>query len=147
MGAVNINKTILIFTSIGILFIIQYLYISQYKIEPIKLSKVSQVTADTKLTGTWWFMVKDKDDAKIAEYGIKLPKVEFDKNNLIISGGREIKKIEYKSQLSFPFFKSHFAKVTLSRQAHPYTWFIYKIHKIDVYHDEHLPPEADILLE
>lgn len=129
---------VLIIILFGIRF---YLYTQKFF---INIEKVGEVYSEKSLTGGYWFLVHNKDDYKFIENNITIPDIDYKSNNLIISNGREIVKIEYKRKNTFPYKKSHFVNVTFGKELHSHTWFIYKIHKIDIYYDER---SEEVLIE
>jgi len=119
-----------------VLVIIGVAYYINAKNYTINITKVGQAYSEKELVGGWWFTVISNSDKRIKEYNIKLPDINFNTNNLVISDGREIKKMFFMKKSAFPFTKSHFANVLFGSELHSHTWFIYKIDKIDIYRDE-----------
>jgi hypothetical protein len=127
---------ITVFIIIAFIFLGITFYLNANRSLDIKIENLCEVKSENPLTGGWWFTVSENDDPRLTEYGIILPEVDFNSYNLIISDGREIKDIKFIRDKSFPFKKTHFVDVLFGKQLHPYTWFIYKLNKISIYHDE-----------
>ena len=79
-----------------ILLIIVYVLYYPVKVD-MKLILVDTIVTSEKLS--YWRTVCAEDDevAKgLKKMGIKIPEIDFKKNNLIVSQGKEIKSISYK---------------------------------------------------
>jgi hypothetical protein len=116
---------------------------------PVKvdLKEVARLNTSEELPGTWWFSVFSENDRVEEDYNVKLPKNDYTKNYLVISGGREMKQLSFKRISKFESqYKEHpyFGDAILKKQLHPHTIFVYRIDKIRVKYDDLSWPKVKI---
>lgn len=113
----------------------------------VELQEMEPINTEADLPGTWWTTVFDENHSISKDYNIELPKVDFTKNNLIISAGREIKSLTYtrKSKYTLPY-KGHpyVGDVILKRQLYAHKFFVYKIDKLYILDDDINWPDVKI---
>lgn len=105
----------------------------------VRFNEIALVHTNEELTGTWWTTISDENSSIEKKYSIKLPKVDYKKKCLIISGGRELKQLTYtrKSKYSLPY-KEHpyVGNAILRGKLHPNTIFVYETNKINLVYDD-----------
>lgn len=104
----------------------------------IVITKIAEVNSNSKLEGGWWFQVCDSKNKYLSQYGISIPKTDFNKNYLIISNGREIIKMKRIKKGTFPFKETHFAEAIFGKELHSDTWFIYSMPSYRIFADERI---------
>ncbi|WP_202710325.1 hypothetical protein [Sporosalibacterium faouarense] len=91
-------------------------------------------------------MFGEKHSAAI-DYKITFPDNDFNKNYLIITGGREMKKLTYKrlSKFYLPYKENFYVgKAVLKGEIYPHTIFVYKIDKLLIKYDDISWPKVRI---
>ena len=137
------NSIILITIALLTAALIYYWYVP---VEP-KLIEIARINTDGELSGTWWTTVFSEEHSITRKYNIKLPDINYSKNNLIVSGGREIKILTYtrNSKFKLPYKKKHYVgEAILKNEFYPHTLFVYKIDKIPIKYDDIGWPDVKI---
>jgi len=125
-------KTILVSVSIilAIFFGVKYYLDTARK---VKIYEEYQVYSERKTWGLAWNIIPDENTRQVLmeEFRIKIPKIDFNKNYLLMSDGRRIKKITYKigSKYKWQYDVSK-GIATFEGKHYLHTVFIYKINKV-----------------
>lgn len=87
----------------------------------------------------------DKNHSVVKNYGLNFSSIDFSKHNLIVSGGREIKRMTYSRGEKLPYGKEVYKGTAIFKnRLYPYTIFVYQIDKINIHNDDLSAPELRI---
>lgn len=130
-------KKKLLIISIGVIVIMAILIKLWTEGSYVKLEKIKEVQVDKTFKGDYWHMVDENRKDYLKLYNLNPLDFDLTSYNIVISEGREILKMKYKRERTFPFKQTKYIKTVLGNELFKNKIFIYKIDKEDkVYIDE-----------
>lgn len=141
------KKIIILIITFILFFVVIVFYM--YKPISIEFTEVARVNTDEKLKGTWYTVITNEKQSIIQEYNIPISAVDFDKNYLLISGGREINQITYTraSKYITPYKGTYLGKEIYKKELNEHTLYVYIIKKIHLINNEQAELPATLRLE
>jgi hypothetical protein len=102
----------------------------------LELSDEKEVHSERITQGKFWMIIQSEEARTLVmkDYGIQLPENDFNKNYLLISDGRKIKKIKYRL-ISKYLWQYEFPKgvATFGKEYYPHSIFVYKTNRIYIH--------------
>ena len=148
----KINKSsiaLIVIALIGLLLTIIYWSLPV----PVTLELIATKEMSSAIEKAHWSAITEKSDLDIVtkyyldHYGVEIPYVDFSKNNLVISMGRQIKKLSYKrfSKYQLPYsWHPYVGDALFGKEFTPKHIYFYKIDKVEVMYDDITWPEVQI---
>jgi len=118
--------TIVLFTIIVVIGLLYYYFAIDTR---VKMTKISEIEVEKQLKGDYWHMVDENRIEYLSIFNIDQNTLNLKDYNIVIAEGREIKRMQYKREKSFPFRTTFFTKTVMGKDLYPNKLFIYKIDK------------------
>lgn len=143
------NKKIFIIIIIIMLLSLAVIVLYMYKPISVEFTEIVRVNTGETLEGTWYTVITNEKQSIIQEYNIPISIVDFDKNYLLISCGREISQITYTkaSKYDTPYKGTYIGKEIYKKKLYEHTIFVYKIKKIHLLNEEQAELPSPLRLE
>jgi|GEM_PF-5467616 len=131
-------KKYLLYASIAVIAIMVVVLVKTWMKEgDVKLEKIKEIEMDKTFNGDYWHMVDENRIEYLKLYNLSQDDFDLTSYNIVISEGREIIKMRYKREKTFPFRLTKYTKTVLGSELHSNKIFIYKVDKKNkVYLDE-----------
>lgn len=111
-----------------------------YMFKPISVefTEIATVNTDKALVGSMYNVITNAKQPLTQKYNIPISAVDFDKNYILISFGREISRITYTrgSKYTTPYKGTYLGLEIYKKKFYEHTIFVYKIKKIHLINEQ-----------
>lgn len=121
---------------VSVIIIIAIIFGVKYYLDisrKVKIYEEYEVYSERETWGLAWNIISDENTRQVLmeKFGIEIPRIDFNKNYLLMSDGRRIKEITYKISSKYKWqYNVPKGIATFEGKHHPHTVFIYKINKV-----------------